>query len=563
MVFILGLVLLQVLRPIPGPSSPHNMTSSPEVQTIVPDNALQPGSTYGGNLGPLPSAPVVETLSDSFHPSIAVIIGVLSTMFSLTFLILLYAKHCKRASVTMYGGVDHDIIATPALASALFTDRDSGLDRAVVEALPMFSFSALKGMKEGLECAVCLSKYESPELLRLLPQCKHAFHLDCVDVWLNHHSTCPLCRHRVDAQDTLVVEDFLSAFVKPASEAGSFRNSARISLSELTSENPDRTFEFYVQREADIPDLGGCWPHSSGGSWRKDAASIGSDRKLGSWRRDNFSGQIGASERKEGSARVVRSSQASQRKTLDTDHAAVLPLNFAGDAHLDYYDEQLARRLGHRIIVSDVLFQHRWSDFLPSDVPFFNGNTVHLRQQSMSSVPVSSELAKDPGAGGDSFSAKEDVEMGLKFGGENILHERTTVTGGSARMSNSKVADVEAALAQLQASAASAEISRAALKQGSMERKERQIRVSNSKGDQRGWVAGQQRCMSEMSGLQRVQQVAAGKQLLAESEAVEEAEDETTRRWFATARRTLKWLMGSNAGVRPTSSAATANPPAD
>nr|CAD1827590.1 unnamed protein product [Ananas comosus var. bracteatus] len=43
---------------------------------------------------PLPSAR--PSSSSPFRPSVAVIVGVLTTMFSLTFLLLLYAKHCKR-----------------------------------------------------------------------------------------------------------------------------------------------------------------------------------------------------------------------------------------------------------------------------------------------------------------------------------------------------------------------------------------------------------------------------------------------------------------------------------
>lgn len=77
----------------------------------------------------------------------------------------------------------------------------------MVESLPAFRFGALTGQKEGLECAVCLNRFEPAEVLRLLPKCKHGFHVECVDVWLEAHSTCPLCRVRVHPEDVLLLCD--------------------------------------------------------------------------------------------------------------------------------------------------------------------------------------------------------------------------------------------------------------------------------------------------------------------------------------------------------------------
>ncbi|XVF15123.1 hypothetical protein REPUB_Repub09cG0122200 [Reevesia pubescens] len=47
------------------------------------------------------------------------------------------------------------------------------------------------------ECAVCLSELEEGEKVRKL-KCKHTFHKDCLDRWLQQYwATCPLCRTKV------------------------------------------------------------------------------------------------------------------------------------------------------------------------------------------------------------------------------------------------------------------------------------------------------------------------------------------------------------------------------
>jgi len=44
-------------------------------------------------------------------------------------------------------------------------------------------------------CPICLVEYETGEELRTLP-CKHYFHSECIDKWLEKRSRCPMCRQR-------------------------------------------------------------------------------------------------------------------------------------------------------------------------------------------------------------------------------------------------------------------------------------------------------------------------------------------------------------------------------
>lgn len=178
---------------------------------------------FHGQNNNLPSQDAVA----NFQPSLAVVVGILCIMFSLTFILLIYAKCCHRPASARFNG-DQSQDGLPQS-----TSRFSGIDKTVIESLPFFRFSALKGTREGLECAVCLCKFEDIEILRLLPKCKHAFHIDCVDQWLEKHSSCPLCRHKVSEDDVTVF---------------TYSNSLRF-LRNQSELRGDSNLEIFVQRE--------------------------------------------------------------------------------------------------------------------------------------------------------------------------------------------------------------------------------------------------------------------------------------------------------------------------
>ncbi|XP_035228918.1 dentin sialophosphoprotein-like isoform X2 [Stegodyphus dumicola] len=50
------------------------------------------------------------------------------------------------------------------------------------------------------ECQVCLSDYETGDILRILP-CFHEFHTPCIDPWLKINHTCPVCRVIVNLEN--------------------------------------------------------------------------------------------------------------------------------------------------------------------------------------------------------------------------------------------------------------------------------------------------------------------------------------------------------------------------
>ncbi|KAI3929735.1 hypothetical protein MKX01_025903 [Papaver californicum] len=64
------------------------------------------------------------------------------------------------------------------------------------------------------DCAVCLEVLKQGERSRILPQCKHVFHANCIDSWLIRVPACPVCRGTVDPNsDTDGFEDSNNEFM--------------------------------------------------------------------------------------------------------------------------------------------------------------------------------------------------------------------------------------------------------------------------------------------------------------------------------------------------------------
>ncbi|CAL0322582.1 unnamed protein product [Lupinus luteus] len=122
----------------------------------------------------------------------------LSIVLVLVFALHLYARFVLRRQARRRAAIHH-LTLTVAHANAQTNEpHNTGLDPLVIKALPMFIFKRKREDHDYDECAVCLSVLENEETVRLLPNCKHTFHIDCIDTWLASHSTCPICRTKAE-----------------------------------------------------------------------------------------------------------------------------------------------------------------------------------------------------------------------------------------------------------------------------------------------------------------------------------------------------------------------------
>ncbi|KAL8157984.1 RING-H2 finger protein ATL2-like [Apium graveolens] len=101
--------------------------------------------------------------------------------------------------------------------SAPVHTANRGLEVSVLNSLPLFVYSELT--HKELDCAVCLSEFEEGETGRVLPKCHHSFHIECIDMWFHSHSTCPICRARVEPVDPTRTRDVLITVDKPVQPA--------------------------------------------------------------------------------------------------------------------------------------------------------------------------------------------------------------------------------------------------------------------------------------------------------------------------------------------------------
>ncbi|XP_044503792.1 RING-H2 finger protein ATL68-like [Mangifera indica] len=152
--------------------------------------------------------------------SIAIALGffvLLSTIFLASYICCRYSRHRNSNPQsnnpnTTHNNPNSDGIILPRVFFVAEDDDDQdqnqddndnlvvGLGQSVINSYPKFQFTKDNISGGGFDsnnttCSICLCEYKDYEMLRMMPECRHFFHLGCVDAWLKLNGSCPVCRN--------------------------------------------------------------------------------------------------------------------------------------------------------------------------------------------------------------------------------------------------------------------------------------------------------------------------------------------------------------------------------
>ncbi|GMH28522.1 hypothetical protein Nepgr_030365 [Nepenthes gracilis] len=165
--------------------------------------------------------PPYNSSSGTNFPVIAIaIIGILATAFLLLSYYLFVVKCClnwyridllRRFSFSRRPDRGNPAVIYSPTAAVL----SRGLDESLIQLIPIIRFRVeVKAVESGqesyYECAVCLSEFKDGEKLRVIPNCCHTFHIDCIDVWLQTNANCPLCRSSISSNILIAIDQTIA-----------------------------------------------------------------------------------------------------------------------------------------------------------------------------------------------------------------------------------------------------------------------------------------------------------------------------------------------------------------
>ena len=161
--------------------------------------------------------------SDASFPIIAIaVIGILATAFLLVSYYIFVIKCClnwHRIDLLRRFSFSRSRLREDPLMAYSPAVESRGLGESVIRSIPILQFRKGSnrefGERSHCECAVCLNEFQEDEKLRIIPNCSHIFHIDCIDVWLQSNANCPLCRTSISTIPKFPVHQIIAPSSSP------------------------------------------------------------------------------------------------------------------------------------------------------------------------------------------------------------------------------------------------------------------------------------------------------------------------------------------------------------
>lgn len=144
-----------------------------------------------------------------FKPLAISMAGIACSVIAILAYHLLVVRYCIRRNRSTQN---------PSLTQPVPGNCNGGVEAKVLFMIPVLRYSAKdSGSDNGgnssafrvdqNECVICLGEFEDGDTVRLLPDCRHAFHKPCIDDWFSGHSNCPVCRSPIVEPDIRTTDD--------------------------------------------------------------------------------------------------------------------------------------------------------------------------------------------------------------------------------------------------------------------------------------------------------------------------------------------------------------------
>lgn len=147
-----------------------------------------------------PSPTPSPSLQNShWDPLVIALVGGICTIFLIvTYHQILHRSCCRtQVSYMLRNRAQRHRINEENHVDPSLQFQSQGLDSHIARSLPIVQFKKMNDAEmaeKTTECAVCLGEFEEGNWIKHLPNCCHVFHVSCIDIWFQTHSSCPLCR---------------------------------------------------------------------------------------------------------------------------------------------------------------------------------------------------------------------------------------------------------------------------------------------------------------------------------------------------------------------------------